>query len=165
MKSLWSRLVAGAAVMLLWIMLTSPAGVQELGTAVVLGILAAIVPLPGRQVWGQIRFMPKRVGYAFVYFFVFSWALLKSTLDVAYRVVAPSLPINPGFVTVKTRLKSPLGRMFLANSITLTPGTITVDIDGETLVIHWIYRGTDDMEVATAEIVGTFEKYLEVIFD
>ena len=165
MKSLWSRLVAAAAVMLLWILLTSPAGVQELVTAVVLGVVLALIPLPGREVWGQIRFMPKRMGYAFVYFFVFSWALIKSTFDVAYRVVAPSLPINPGVVLVKTRLKSKLGRMFLANSITLTPGTITVDIEGDTLVIHWIYRATDDMDKATAEIVGGFEKYLEVIFD
>jgi multicomponent Na+:H+ antiporter subunit E len=55
--------------------------------------------------------------------------------------------------------------MILANSITLTPGTLTVDIDGDTLYIHWIDVTNMDEKAATEKIVSNFEKYLEVIFD
>jgi len=57
-----------------------------------------------------------------------------------------------------------MGRLILANSITLTPGTLTVDIEGDTLYIHWIDAKTADMGSATDKIVRKFEKYLEVIY-
>ena len=50
--------------------------------------------------------------------------------------MSPSLPINPGIVEVKTRLTSKIGRLFLANSITLTPGTVSLRIDKDTIEVH-----------------------------
>jgi len=92
------------------------------------------------------------------------WELLKSNIDVALRVINPRLPINPGIVKVKTSLKSPLGRAVLANSITLTPGTLTVEMKNDYFYIHWIDVTSDDIEGATKAIVSHFEKYLETIF-
>ena len=80
------------------------------------------------------------------------------------RVISPSLPINPGIVEVKTKLKTGIGRLALANSITLTPGTLTVDIKEDSLFIHWIDVTSTDIEGATKNIVANFEKYLEVIY-
>lgn len=54
--------------------------------------------------------------------------------------------------------------MMLANSISLTPGTITVDIKDDILYIHWIDVSSTDIEVATKKIVSSFEKYLEVMY-
>ena len=99
-----------------------------------------------------------------MYLGVFFVELVKSNLDVARRVVSPSLPINPGIVEVKTLLKSKMGRMILANSITLTPGTLTIDILEDTLYIHWIDVKTEDTQEATEYIVRKFEKYLEKIY-
>jgi multicomponent Na+:H+ antiporter subunit E len=98
---------------------------------------------------------------------VFLWECLKANIDVAMRVLNPKLPINPGIVKVKTTLKSDTGLTFLANSITLTPGTFCVDIDGESgvLYIHWIDVKTQDVEKATQAIVTKFEKILEKIFE
>ena len=79
-------------------------------------------------------------------------------------VAAPSLPVNPGIVEVKTKLKSRLGRLILANSITLTPGTFTVEIRDDSLFIHWIDVKGSDPEEATEMIVRKFEKYLEVMY-
>jgi len=90
--------------------------------------------------------------------------LLKSNLDVAFRVIHLTIQINPGIVKVKTKLKSKLGRTILANSITLTPGTLTVETNGEDYYIHWINITSDDIKGATKQIVSKFEKYLEVIF-
>lgn len=107
---------------------------------------------------------PKAFIYTLVYLLVFAWELLKSNLDVARRVLSPGLPINSGIVEVKTKLTSPMGRMILANSITLTPGTLTVDIESDSLYIHWIDVKSDDINAATDAIVRKFEKYLEVIY-
>lgn len=105
---------------------------------------------------------------AFVeYFFVFLWECLKANIDVAYRVSHPSVPVHPGIVKVKTSLKSDLGLTFLANSITLTPGTMTVDIDKENgiIYIHWIEVKEKDIRKATDRICGRFESILRRIFE
>jgi len=113
----------------------------------------------------SVRLTPKAFLYIFLYIFVFLRELVKSTIDVAGRVLSPRLPINPGIVKVRTRLTSPIARLILANSITLTPGTMTVETKGEYYYIHWIDIQAEDIEEATNAIVTTFEKYLEVIFE
>ncbi len=98
------------------------------------------------------------------YVILFLHELVKSNLAVAALVLQPSLPIHPGIVEVKTSLKSPLGRLVLANSITLTPGTLTVETHGDSFFIHWVNVQSPDIEAATQEIVRKFERYLEVIY-
>jgi multicomponent Na+:H+ antiporter subunit E len=75
------------------------------------------------------------------------------------------MPIRPGIVKVKMTLKSDLARTLLANSITMTPGTITVDIIDDYLYIHWIYVRSEDPEVYTRIITGAFEKYIKRIIE
>jgi len=98
---------------------------------------------------------------------VFLWECLKANIDVAYRVLHPDLPINPGIVKVHTTLKSDTALTFLANSITLTPGTLSVDVDGPkgTLYVHWIDVKNKDTKEATKIIVTRFERILKKIFD
>jgi multicomponent Na+:H+ antiporter subunit E len=110
-------------------------------------------------------FHPVRIFWFILYIPVFFWAVIKSNLDVTYRVFHPEIPIRPGIVKVKTSLKSDIAKTFLANSITLTPGTLTVDFIGDNLYIHWINIVSDDPEVETKIIVKKFEKYLIKIFD
>ena len=87
------------------------------------------------------------------------WQIVLANIDVAYRVLHPALPINPGIVKVKTNLKSDTALTFLANSITLTPGTLSVDIDKDKgfLYIHWIDVKAKDVEAATKIIADIFE--------
>jgi multicomponent Na+:H+ antiporter subunit E len=66
---------------------------------------------------------------------------------------------------VKTNLTSDIAKVFLANSITMTPGTITVDIADDVFYIHWIYVKSKDPEIYTHKILGRFEKYLKRIFE
>ena len=111
---------------------------------------------------------PLRYWYFFFeYLPVFLWECIKANIDVAYRVIHPKLPINPGIVKVKTDLKTDTALTFLANSITLTPGTMTVDIDKEdsVLYIHWINVKATDVKGATELIVRRFEKILKKIFE
>jgi multicomponent Na+:H+ antiporter subunit E len=91
--------------------------------------------------------------------------MAKANFDVAYRVLHPKMPISPGIVKVKTKLKSEIGIAFLANSITLTPGTFTVDLKGQHLYIHCINVKHMDVEEASKDILERFEKLLIKIFD
>ena len=118
----------------------------------------------GTGVFRDVRLSPKALFALIAWLVVFFIELIKSNIDVMSRVITPKVRINPAIVEVKTGLKSPLGRLALANSITLTPGTLTADIEGDTLYIHWIDATDVDIEGATRKIVSKFEKHLEVIF-
>ena len=108
---------------------------------------------------------PKRYLWAVLYLFVFLWECVKANFDVAYRVLDPKLPIKPGIVKVKLNVKTDMARTMLANSITMTPGTITVDIIDDNIFIHWIYVSSTDPERYTRKICGRFEKYIRRIFE
>ena len=104
----------------------------------------------------------------FLYYIpIFIWECFKANIDVAYRVIHPKLPIHPGIVKVKTTLTSDTALTFLANSITLTPGTLSVDVDrGKgVLYVHWIEVKEKDVEKATRLIVERFERILKRRFD
>jgi len=108
---------------------------------------------------------PRRWLFAAIYLPYFLWCCLKANIDVAVRVIHPDVPIKPGIVKVRTTLTSEMAKTFLANSITLTPGTLTIDIDGQDLYIHWINVEVDDPDARTREICGRFEPLLRRIFE
>jgi multicomponent Na+:H+ antiporter subunit E len=137
--------------------------------SVVIGVVVALFVgllfgerLPGIGVGTFFR----RLIWIVAYIPVFTWALIVANFDVAYRVLHPAMPIRPGIVKVKTNLKSREGRTMLANSITLTPGTMTVDLtDDGYLYVHWINVKHEDVEGATRDIVGRFERIIGRIFE
>jgi multicomponent Na+:H+ antiporter subunit E len=108
---------------------------------------------------------PKRWVFFLLYLPYFLYYCVRANIDVMLRVIHPDLPIRPGIVKVRTSLKGEMAKTFLANSITLTPGTLTVDIDGQDLYIHWINISTGDAEQRSAEICGRFEPLLRRIFE
>jgi multicomponent Na+:H+ antiporter subunit E len=108
---------------------------------------------------------PKRYFWLVVYILFFTWECVKANFDVAYRVLHPSMPVRPGIVKVRLRLKEDLARTILANSITMTPGTITVDIIGDILYVHCIYLKDTDPETYSYKVSGKFEKILTKIFE
>ncbi len=71
-----------------------------------------------------------------VYFPYLLFQIIKANIDVAEIVLDPRLPISPVIVKFKFALKEDLPRVALANSITLTPGTLTVDVQDDTFFIH-----------------------------
>jgi len=103
--------------------------------------------------------------FLFIYIPVFIWKLILANLDVARRVLSPKIPLNPGIVKVKTDLKGDLGKLTLANSITLTPGTLSIDVVDDYIYVHTVdVKGKSEIE-NKANISGPFEKILGGIFD
>ncbi len=162
MRILKAKALAFLALWGVWLILTSPGSGQEALAGAIVAALVSFLPLFPASPLCDLRINPKALVYMVAYVFVFLKALVLSNLDVAFRVLHPKLPIDPGIVKVQTRLKTPLGRLLLANSITLTPGTITVEMQGQDIYVHWIKVAATDPAAATAAIVGDFEKYLEV---
>jgi len=137
---------------------------------VIAGLIAALIVailfheiLPKEH---RVFISPVRVFWALVYVPVFFYYVIKANLDVVYRALHPKMPIKPGIVKIKTKLKTDSGITALANSITLTPGTLTVDLtDDGFLYVHWINVKSDDIEQATEFIAQRFEWFLQKIFE
>ena len=106
----------------------------------------------------------KAAPYVGLYLLVFLKELVTANWDVAKRVLAPSMPIDPGVLEVPLRVRTAAAITLIANSITLTPGTLTMDYVAETntLYVHSIDGSDPD---ALLEPIRTWEDYALVIFD
>jgi multicomponent Na+:H+ antiporter subunit E len=162
-KHISSYAATAGVLFCLWLLLTSSTSLQEVAAGAVLALAVAAVGYRGFTTRGLRMFSPRRLAHVVIYVPVFFWAMIKANFDVAYRVVHPRMPIRPGIVAIKTELKTDIGKLFLANSITLTPGTLTMDVRGEVLLIHWINVRDEDVERASQLIGGRFEKHLKAI--
>lgn len=150
--------------MLVWLMFTSTFFWQEVLIGAIVTMFISLMSISMFTCCTLKILSPVRIFWMLYYFLVFLVALVKANFDVARRVLTPSLPINPGIVKFKTKLTTHYSKMVLANSITLTPGTLTVDVIDDTFYIHWIDVTTTDPEKAFTEIAESFEKVLLKIF-
>jgi len=150
---------------LVWLLLTLNVTLPNLAVGVIAALIVTLFFSKYSLKVTRRVFQVQRYFWALVYCFIFLWECIKANFDVAYRVLHPALPVKPGIVKAKTDLTTDIAKVFLANSITMTPGTITVDIIDDDFFIHWIYVKSKDPEVYTHRILGRFEKYLKRIFE
>ncbi|MCQ3930877.1 MAG: Na+/H+ antiporter subunit E [Chloroflexi bacterium] len=106
----------------------------------------------------------KKVFQAINFFLYFFWELLLSNLRVAREVLTPKFSMKPGIVGIPLDLKSDLEITVLANLITLTPGTLSLDVsdDRKTLYVHSMY--VTDVDSFRASIKNGFEKRVRELF-
>ena len=147
--------------LLFWLLITFNFTVPNIAAGA--GVSAITAAIFGRYYFNNVyKFLqPRRWLWFVVYLVTFIWACIKANFDVAYRVLHPAMPIRPGIVKVKTTLRSDFAKTLLANSITMTPGTITVDIIGDDMYIHWIYIRSEDPALYTRMVIGRFEEYIK----
>ncbi|HDZ36161.1 MAG TPA: cation:proton antiporter [Thermococcus sp.] len=124
-------------------------------------IFAGIIAYATKDVVGDesTRFLnPLRwVGFI-AYAPVLFWGMVKANFDVAYRVITGK--INPGIVRVPVELENDAQYTILSNSITLTPGTLTIDAcpEEKALYVHWI-NVTDPHPESSEPVAGSFERW------
>lgn len=88
----------------------------------------------------------------FVLVFILIFNIIKSNIEVAKIVLSKKMPIDPGFVTIDQKLKKELNQALYANAITLTPGTLTVDMDQEKILVHGLLKSqVRDLEGSSLE--------------
>lgn len=125
------------ALLVFWIVLASRIGLAELivGAVAVLLVVAYSLDLVFTK-----HEATKLTLKTLIRFFVLLVTLIKemiiANLHVAKIVLSPSLPVDPGFVKIKQPLKKELNQALFGNAITLTPGTLTVDLNKDEIVIH-----------------------------
>jgi multicomponent Na+:H+ antiporter subunit E len=159
------RIIHFIILLAVWLLLTWSLQWQEVLVGVIVVLFAEILLGDIFPRGAVMVFHPVRFFWMFVYFWVFLFYVIKANFDVAYRVINIFLPIRPGIVKVRTRLKTDIARTFLANSITLTPGTLSVDIVDDHIYVHWINIVSEDPMEETEIIVRRFENLLERIFE
>lgn len=161
------RFVSFIITFIIWIGLNWNFDAQHLVTGILVSLFVVLIT-GDFFVKYPAKFMQLNRYAWFAYFVpVFLWDMLKANFDVAFRVIHPSMPIKPGIVKIKTNMKSETGIVFLANAITLRPGTLSVEIDSENgfLYIHWINVKSTNVAEATKMISERFERILTKVFE
>lgn len=149
----------------IWLVLTASTDLQEI---LVGGIIAFIVALPSHQLLfrgdGWKKITPSRMAHALAYLPYYIWAEIKAHANVIYRIVHPKMPIKPGIVKVPIKMKTDFGVTTVADSITMTPGTLSVDVGNGAIYVHWINVTTVDPEETGKKIAGGLERFIGGIF-
>jgi multicomponent Na+:H+ antiporter subunit E len=142
MQHVGASLRVAALLLGFWVLLSGKFDAVHIGAGALTALFVAFVtqplrglhPVIGRSVdrplggirWSAVvRFLPFLVR-----------EIVVSSLQVASIVLHPRLPIQPRLIRFRTNLPHPLARLILANSITLTPGTVTLDVDGDEFLVH-----------------------------
>jgi multicomponent Na+:H+ antiporter subunit E len=165
-------IVTAVVAYLVYLLLTIGSGTVALWSReeLVIGAVFAVIAgalLRKRFIGKDLRMLNPRRWFTFlVYLFPFFWAMVKANVDVAYRVITGR--INPAIVKINPKLKNDMSLTFLANSITLTPGTLSVDVDQKTneLYVHWINVDPEvlkDMPRDHRQICGSFPDWAKRI--
>ncbi len=153
--------VATVTLFIVWMLLVGTLTWSEIGVGLMVAALTAWLSSNHLAFTDHIKFSPTMPLHILRYLHVFLVALVRANIDMARRVLSPRLPINPVLVEVETQLHSSLGKLMLANSITLTPGTLTIDVVENRLQVHWVDSTPgEDLESATHAIAESFERHL-----
>ena len=170
-------IIASIIALVTYLTLTAGSGEAGLWSTVEIGIAIVLALLTG---YAYSRSIPKgdgkkptagagRLVRAVIYpIYPFFFSMCKANLDVAYRVI--TMRIRPGIVRISPGFKRDLSVTALANSITLTPGTLSVDVDDKTndLFVHWInVKKGDEMcpRCSCEHVCGSFAKWIRGIFE
>ena len=149
--------------LIIWLLANGSLASHTIIAGVSISAVIALAFAAFAQVYSVVRWSPRVIYYYLIYLSVFFYELVKANLNVMLLVFSPRINISPAIVEIKTELKSPMGRLALANTITLTPGTLVVDIQDDSLFVHWINISTTDPVAAAEAISGRFEKYIKFI--
>ena len=160
------RLIYFVLAFLVWMALTWSIDIQILTAGLIASAAVALLFHEVLPTEHHVFISPVRIFWLLVYVPVFFYYVMKANIDVVYRALHPAMPINPGIVKIKSTLKTDSAITALANSITLTPGPLTVDLtDDGYLYIHWINVKAVETKEATRRISKRFEWFIKKIFE
>ena len=147
--SLHHAINVGAVLVALWLILSGMFGALLLGLGLLSVVFVTYISLrmdvadhEGDAIYMHIGFLRHHVYWVWL-----MGQIAKSSVDVAWRVFHPRLPISPCLVRVRGSQKTEMGLVKYANSITRTPGTVSVDLQGNEIEVHALTRdGAEDLQ-------------------
>ncbi|HSP11693.1 MAG TPA: Na+/H+ antiporter subunit E [Salegentibacter sp.] len=155
-----TRFVANILLTVIWVALTGDFAFSNYIFGFVLSFFILWVISKEKTESNYFTLVPKVIGFIFY----FLYELVKANLQVAYEVSTPYLRMKPGIVMVPLDIQSDIGITLLANMISLTPGTLSLDVsnDKKVLFVHAMY--VTDKDEFIRGIKNGFEKRLLDIF-
>lgn len=154
-----SEFLSNILLMLIWVFLTGSYDVYNFSFGFILGflIISLIGSSNGRTKY--VKILPRVI--AFLFYFIYE--VIIANLQVAYEVMTPKLNVTPGIVKIPLDVETNLEISLLANLITLTPGTLSLDIsdDRKVLYVHSMY--IKDKDKFIHEIKNGFERRILLI--
>ncbi|MFC7185862.1 Na+/H+ antiporter subunit E [Halorubrum yunnanense] len=161
--------VAGVLFGVLWVFVQGPPLAPEplLGSLLIGLVVGFPTAFVFRRLYGETVDLSRSlrgVPYVLLYVVTFVWEAIVASLDVTYRVLALSSPSEPEVILIPLRVRTDLGVTTIANSITMTPGSLTLNYDSEenALYIH-VIDGSDPEEIV--DPIRKWENYALVVFD
>ncbi|MFB6264875.1 MAG: Na+/H+ antiporter subunit E [Bradymonadaceae bacterium] len=135
----------------------------SLGSIALGGALALIIPVFARRFWPDAPEV-RRPGLLITYALIFAWDILKANLSVAALVLKPNDSLRPTFLEIPLEIDHPFLITILANTISLTPGTVSTNVTGDRnmLLVHCLH--CEDPEEEIEGIKERYEQRLEEIF-
>lgn len=143
---LWVALLFG-----IWLVLTNSIALANIVVGLIVSAAIALLYTRSFKEDDVEMISPLWLG---VYIVVFLKNIIISNIQISKRILRKDMRLAPAIVAVKTDLKSDWKKLLLANSITLTPGTLTLDVKGDTLFIHTIEY---DKEKKKEDIIKEFQ--------
>ncbi|MCL0095144.1 Na+/H+ antiporter subunit E [Dehalococcoidia bacterium] len=145
-----------------WLLLSGQMDIMHLGLGLVCSLLVALFSHDLLIKDSEGTFRPLVILIRFIpYLGWLVFQIIIANINVARLVLDPRLPLRPGIIKLNSRLKSDVAQTTLANSITLTPGTMTVDVVGGDFYIHCL--AIEDEE-KILDIEREFERQVERLF-
>lgn len=153
-------LPASVAVFAFWLVISASLEPADLLLGVVLS--TALGAWSVRFLWaGEAPRVSLRQLFALLrYLLGFSLEIFRSAVHVARMVVDPRLPISPRLITCHTGLRREISRVAFAHSVSLTPGTLTVDMDAGIFLVHCL-----DEPSASRILSGALEREIARVFE
>jgi len=132
-----SALVMTVILFIFWLVMAEFASLSEWWVGLLASVIVVVFLRHALITQEEVSpFKLFQIKYFILFFFAWLKDLWVANIEVAQIVLKKKMPIEPAFYTVKQPLKRPLNQTIFANAITLTPGTLTVDFDDETMLIH-----------------------------
>ena len=135
-----SFLITTIAMFIFWILLSGEFTFILITSGVVASLITAYLSHDIFIGKADLKTETGRVFKFIVYIPWLLWEIILANVEIAYLVLNPKPLVDPQIVRFKNDLKTDLGIVTLAHSITLTPGTVTVDANREEFVIHAIWQ-------------------------
>lgn len=140
---------------IVWIGLTTSLDIQELSVGAIVSLIISYYFTDSTKI-DLVKELKKHIRLTPI----FIKDLIFSNIEVAKIVLDPKLPINPDVIQLKLDLDNNFDKLLVANAITLTPGTLSLDIKEDDILIHILNLKTQDKDILQKEII---EKYTKVL--
>jgi multicomponent Na+:H+ antiporter subunit E len=153
-------LAASAVVFIFWLVISASLAPADLALGLVLSLLLGW--WSARFLWaGNVpRITARQLLALLPYLLRLSLQVFLAALHVARVVVDPRLPIRPKLIICRTSLRQEISRVAFAHSVTLTPGTLTVDVEGSDFLVHCL-----DEKSAASILSGAMERQIARVFE